>query len=217
MWRDSHDVSQAAESEATPTDEEEGLAAAPHRDTLLRSQQPIPERHPTNGGARSFSLQSTLSSVSGTGNVSFQEHQHDASTGSLANQEGEAAAAAATAATAGAAAAAAQGGERLDRLTSLSSFHSTRAFPAEEDGGITVVDDVRTLEHVENHIVVLLPKANTKIQYLLRPLRALFLRDTSFCKSIVILTEANVGLLERHCQSLEVGVRGEGGCVCMPS
>lgn len=99
----------------------------------------------------------------------------------------------------------------VDRHASLSSFHSTRPFPAEEDGGITVVDDVRALEHVENHIVVLLPKATTKIQYLLRPLRAQFLRDTPFCKSIVILTEANVSLLERHCQSLEVGVWGRGG------
>ena len=93
----------------------------------------------------------------------------------------------------------------LASFPSFPSFHT--APPEEEDAaaaGITVVDDVRTLGHVENHIVVLLPKAMDKIQYLLRPLRAQFLRGTPFCKGVVVLTETNVAQLERQCRSLEV-------------
>ena len=70
--------------------------------------------------------------------------------------------------------------------------------------GVTAVDDVRTMEGIENHIVVLLPKAVDKINYLLRPLRAQFLQGTPYCKSIVILTDGNLQHLQKHCQNLEV-------------
>jgi hypothetical protein len=188
------------QDDPAPTyDEEEGMPAA-------GAQPPatIPERTAeAEVMARRRSLassmrSSTLSSVSASGNtttnttsrVSLHQYQQRpplASASADVDGSGDSDEAAA----------------RGHSLSSFPSFHTTQALPSEEVG-ITVVEDVRALGHVENHVLVLLPKAVDKIQYLLRPLRAQFLKGTPFCKSVVFLTEAGVGALERHCRSLEV-------------
>lgn len=206
MWQDSEDGDH--EPAARTCDEEEGGVPA----STASSASVIPERQYAQtaaAGRRStaLSLHSTFSSVSDSGagdngRVSFQQEppppptpQRDESLSDSVPAED-------------------RRPDLAGSLASFPSFHTTQALlPPEEEGaaGITVVDDVRTLGHVENHIVVLLPKAMDKIQYLLRPLRAQFLRGTPFCKSVVILTETSVGQLERHCRSLEVGLVGRCG------
>lgn len=220
LWQDSEDGEGDHDPVARAGDEEEGVMPVPPSNAPSASA--IPERQhqavAAAGGRRAtaLSLHSTVSSVSDSGagdnnngRLSFQQYQHqqpppqrrnDSLSDSLqppADEDDD------------------DDDDprpRNQAAGSLASFPSFPSFhtapPEEEDAtaaaGITVVDDVRTLGHVENHIVVLLPKAMDKIQYLLRPLRAQFLRGTPFCKGVVVLTETNVGQLERQCRSLEV-------------
>lgn len=180
MWRSSHDDPQG-DIEAAAADKEEGSAGGCFVRPLSSQvpSQSMPERHSIgSAGGGGGAQASSVLLVSGSSN----------STISLQEQQRYSS----------------------SPQASGSSLLTTQALPAVGGGGggdITVVDDVRALEHVENHIVVLLPKATNKIQYLLRPLRAQFLRGTPFSKSVVILTEANVSQLERYCRSLEVRER----------
>lgn len=87
---------------------------------------------------------------------------------------------------------------------------STRLEPAtkqtgatEPAGDIHVVDDVRALERgaMQDHIVILLPKAVDKVCYLLRQLRCQILHGTGYLKEVVILTEGRGEDLEKQFQS----------------
>ncbi len=208
MWReDGYD--EGGERGAVPTDEEAGLAGPGHAHA---GTQPIPERpvasSGANAGSATLSLQSPMSSVSAGestgGKVSFHQQPQQPQPPPPRNDSCSSLACTSDADAEGADARFGAGRGHA----SASSFHTTQAAADGEgqgESGITVVEDVRALGHVvENHIVVLLPKAMDKIQYLLRPLRAQFLRGTPFCKSVVILTESSVEQLERQCRSLEV-------------
>lgn len=217
MWREEEedDDNDNEGNEHAPTyDEEEGLPAP------SAAQQPqattIPDRtaEAEAGGSRQSALPvraSTLSSLSASGNTNTNRvswHQHQQQQPQPRQPWTAAGVASADVDVDGAGSGSRSQHEAAARghsLSSFPSFHTTQALPlAEEAGGITVVEDVRALGHVENHILVLLPKAVDKIQYLLRPLRAQFLKGTPFCKRVVFLTEAGLGALERHCRSLEV-------------
>jgi len=99
-------------------------------------------------------------------------------------------------------------GDTLNRAGLLESSSSLSPLDGAQLGdsadGMRVVDDVRTLERgpMQDHIVVLLPKAVDKIHYLLRPLRNQLLQGTGYFKGVVILTDGNLQHLEQQFQDL---------------
>jgi hypothetical protein len=80
--------------------------------------------------------------------------------------------------------------------------------------GMRMVDDVRTLARgpMQDHIVVLLPKAVDKIQFLLRPLRNQFLQGTGYSKGVVILTDGNLQHLEQQFRDLQMSPNSAREC-----
>jgi hypothetical protein len=105
---------------------------------------------------------------------------------------------------------------RMQKLSSSSKRHQLmaaasegqdQAVPSEKEKnlGISVVQDVSSMDEVTDHIIIIVPQTAGLLQYFLRPLRSRFLDNTTYNKDVVILGQVSVADVEHYCRALEVG------------